>query len=683
MDAPMRTGGYTQTTTISPLDAQTPKRLVLRLKGMKAEVEQKRLEAQSKVDESVQQLAQSTLGQSMLGQSMLGQSSTLSAMQASFSYINPEIGDENEASEVREEIFKQEDAIEELQDANFEREIIEDGLTIANNVQQEQEQISYFQTALRACTNIAKREGTTLVTALVTGGTAVAATVSAPALLSLLAAVGGGAIVANELKKMVVRELNDVGANEHLQILEGALNSLRARNKAAIDLITKASDKQNEIQNKLSEVEKEIESLETNLETAQGELKEAISKALANHKELRGCLLQQNYDADSAIKGTMKSMETLKQQEGKIRHLMEANYSIKSQQDLDDVIETINQELTDILSMTTTTHGQLVQTLNFMISVSNTQKVIVSLAHDSYQLIGQMQAIQIQLEQAQEKVASIEQKVDEMQVINKAQAEDLEKLQQGRKEDARDIEVAKDALDREKQIEKFGNESMMIGNAISTGGGAALGLAFGGGVGAFMMGAVGAYLSPTAIRGVHYARKFMKANQRMNDQAMAEKLQSDLKAASKQTTGNEVPITIKAAYGPSQGNILQQTAKGLWNMGASASSYFYGAQTANSWLSAYAGSVQCTLANVSFDLSFHKKNDTKYGAVNVEEQQKLSNSLSDALDNGIHPQAVLNLLDGLSTVEINHEVIVMISLSSPAMANLREKCNRMLQGSGK
>lgn len=678
--------GFRSTTTqISNASDTTPKHLVLRLKGIKEGLKEQQTQLEQKVYEQSAILSQSVLGQSMLSQSVIlppqttASSSSLSS--TNVSYIPPE---EVEDSELEERFYDCEETEIALEDTRADIRNIEDQEVIAEKMVQaedshakEQEQLSLLQRVGVLAKKTVERSGTTFISALVTGGVAVTAPFTAPAIIGTLIAFGAGTVAANEIRKMIMGTLSDLGANDHIKAIENALNNIEERNAAQEDSIHRAIDMQQQVHANIREVDRYMDELVVKLQTAEGDVKDVILNLLSNLERTKRDLIQQEYSLGSALKCSQQSMIVLSAQKQKLKGLLEQKYEIKTEADLEKVVEGLNKEIAAVMAMSDEAYQHQLNSTKYILNALEMHGSLKETNRTTSELLGKMNALEEQLKQARQKVLQMQLELENAKEANQLVGDELDLQKKLIQEQKVDLQVAKDQLEKEKQIEKFGQESMMFGHVIAGTAGGVLGFVIGGGIGSTPGAIAGtALLGNVAVRGVHYARKFMRTMKKIDSDNTLEKLGGKFK------TDSSDKVAISAEYSYSQGSIVgAYGAKSLWNFGVNSLSYVTGKEVGSEWKSNRAGVVTCSVGGATFNLSFDKKdaNAAVYGAVSIDEQQKLSAALSKALDEkSISPGAVLTLLDSLSQVQIGKETIVMVSKASPAMQTLREKCVLML-----
>jgi hypothetical protein len=665
----------TKTTTINTNEA--PKTLVLRLKQRKAELEEKKDELEKRTQNLSASMFQSPHGQEILSQSVLIHHDiqaipTEASQSLEDSVLSTESDDDDE-----EEFFDCEDIVE---DIRLENQAIETGIQVAENQAEQEVQLTTLQKIGNHLSDIANREGTTFASAVVTAGVAVTAPFAAPAIISTLLAIGAGGIAANEIRKMLERHVNDLGASDHLKAIENAIENIMERTDLATQSIIQAQNLQIEVDANIAQIEREMESLEEMLIEAEGELAQTIKEALGNLDQSRRALQQQGYSLKNAIIYAKKSISTLNLQREMLNDLLNAKYSIKNERDLQEVIATINEAISQIKILSDSAYEDQLNATKSLMEALNMQQEMHSVHRRSHELIGKIQALQVKLQEATKQATEAKENAKEAKEKNAELGEELKKQEQLNRENRQDLKVARDQLEQEKQVERFGTESIMYGGGLAAATGATLGFFLGGGVGTGA-GAVGGnlMLGPLAVRSVHYARKFLRALKKSDE---AEKLRKAKENIEKAKPTQNTRVSVQAAYGTSQGSLVgSYGAKSAWNLGALATNWALGREVASEWLSRRAGQITISIGNVNFTLQFDKQNANanRYGALTIDQQQNLSNLLIDELRRGnMTPQVVRTLLNSLVNVQIGPEVIMMINPNSPAMENLRNLVKDML-----
>lgn len=695
-----------QQTTIDASD--TPKHLVLTLKKAKEGIEKQENVLKEKLDNNINTFAGSQFAASTVGKSMLGSMISNKKFDDSWAVESLDFDSEDEL-EAEELLYENEDIQEGLTLLNEEKNAYDNGIKIAETQTDQKVQVGNLELIGHHLKKIAKAEGTTLLSALVTGGAGIAALATAPLVIGGTIAAATTVISAVEIFKMLSKYADSEGAPDPFMAIGNALNNIEKYNEQAVAIIKQAQEKQHNLHQKMGEIDSELEETTNALQSATGELKEALEKIAENLKQNRRALNQQSHDLNQAISLTQKAMHILKNQSDQLNTMPLNTYDIKNEKDLEAVVEKINEQIATVKLSSDDAYGILLEVTKHLLKSNESHKELVSIAHEYISLYADLKEVKEKLEITENKLAAANKKVADAEKMLGEKDEKLTQLEELEKKRAQETKLAKDQLEKAKQNVGFGAESALFGGGTAGTTGATIGFALGGPVGALMGAGIGfAGLGHLAIRGVHKYRKAQRANELAHKEKLFEKLVEELKSG--KPVGN---VAVKAEYGTTEGHYVGSASyKSAYNIISTGAQKL--GKDIGEYKSSRAGTVICTIGSFPLEFkfdrgpgysSFYEKTSgywgvnfilgasdevekrkaaheayIQYGALSVPDQQLLSIFLIEELKKGtISPEMVLDLLDKLSQVHIGNEVIVMVTQKSLVMENLKALCNQLFK----
>lgn len=540
-----------------------------------------------------------------------------------------------------------------------------------------QRQLQRIQENLR---QIAKREGTTLISALTTGAVAVGAAVTGPAIIGSAAAVGVGAISANELLKILRRHFNDVGADDRLQAIDLALSEIEEKRRQAQECNERASKSLSRLSKTLEAVEKEIKSLEAPIQEADQKLNKVIQEAKANLQASSANLRLQKQYLERAMDSSTKALAVLMNQSRQLDLLRTKKYTIKDATDLNRVIEEINQTITGVQSSSKEAYGLQLDSSQNMLKAFELLSEFNRANANSYKLVLELQTVQEQLKVAQASVEEMKHGLEETKVTTKELKNELKTQHQLNADQGDVILVAQDQLTKHRESSQPLMESTFVGGYSAFGVGLAAGGLMLGPMGAIGGGLLGyLVLARKAAQVAHLARKALRSGVLNEDRLIFEKLEKDLAT---RRVKPEDPVSINGWFGPSQGSIFgTYTLKLAWNYASSLSKSFVGKEVIPVLKSAHAGYVlfQCGPLQTTLKFDLNNPDYHTYGAISVPHQMILCTILTKALEaHQITPQQVSSFLEQLNSLKVNFQEIVMIHPDSLGMTTLRRRCEQLM-----
>lgn len=672
-------------TTVQISVNEEPRVLVLRLKMLKTENQKEAEELQSNLDNKVAILSKSTLGQSMIPVAESLTPSLYYSMNSSHLQESTTSGSDSDKEGVEDLFFDMIDDNEGLEVMEDEREALDYATEVVETQGEQNLAIGNLQLLGTHLTQIFKEQGSRIATALIAGGAGISVAATATTIAGPLIAAGTTFIAGKELFNIAVQYINREGAGEHLQMIDAALQNIDKKNNLAKESIQHAQKLQGQVHEQIGEVQQDIQKLENQLQHASGDLKEKINEALINLRKVFSSLMQQSYELENALALAKKSMVILKDQQEQIQSLLNDQYDIRSEEDAKKVINIIMNKIAEIKQSSETAYALQLDVTNCLMKAVTLKKELFVLNHQFSSLFAEIELITKELDEAKLNVAVMGEKVKKAEEQTEQLGQELEKQALLNKEQKQEIDIAKEQLEAEKQTEKFGEQSFIYGGGGTLAIGAGIGTLLLGGPVGMVVGGGAAFLGlgGRAARGIHLARKMMRANEIAKKKLEFEKMRQNLMS---NKVEQEDSILLKADYGYSQGHYLGSAGiKAAWNFVGSLANYAAGKEVMSEAKSHRAGNVDCALGSMLFKFEFDKMNENyaRYGAISLSDQKNFSEILQEALKTkAISPQMVLNLLNQLSRVHIGHEVIIMINTSSKAFLSLREQCESMIKETG-
>lgn len=680
--------------TITNDTPETPKTLVLRLKKREGELKTEEVNLKTIREKNVYTLGRSALGNSSLLSSLefsdrefedLGQS-------LYYSIANGDVDlDEEEAA------FQYLDIQEKLKIVKEEQDIVQEHIEIAGNHEQEVQQINNLQAIaeqlplfLRHVQNIVKREGTTLLTAVVTAGAGI---------YTGNAAVGVGTllIAGNEILKMASSYMKDAGANDNLLVIKNALQKIENNNILSKKSIERAEKSQEEVAKKIGEIDVVLDDLERLLVSVGEKQGQHIQNAIDKLKGCKGALVQQSHELEQSRLYLLKSINIAADHSKQFDSLLSAEYKVSSEEDLTAVIDEINFAISNLKKRADDVYNLQNQAMSYLLKAMERKNELISLHHELTSAFMQIQLLNLELGRAEEKVDKIKVKQSMLKQQVSETKEELEVLKKINKEDKIEIKIGQENLKAEISKDHFGETSIIYGGALTGGTGATIGMLLAGPTVALGLGAAAFVgLGTLGMRAVHMVRLAMRTNDLEKRKMQLEALQSAIESEKFDKNGK---VKIYAEYGYSQGSYMgTRSLKGAWNAAGYALNYVAGKEVVGEYKSSHAGMVISYIGNLPIVLDFDKSTGpgvgsilggdatnpayeeyVKYGAVSQKDQQDLRDLLLLELKKGaLTPVMILELLDKLSEVQIGNEVVAMIRKDSLFMVTLREECQAML-----
>lgn len=587
-----------------------------------------------------------------------------------------------------------------LQDNQMELHALENEEHILEDIHQGNNQITMLDRFFSHCQDIFKREGTTTVSAAVTAGVGIVAGTAAATTLGGVAAVGAAATAAvtgftaaSEIYKMLLRHVEDIGADEPIKVIESALENIEQQNHDAKEAIENAQGLQKEIYQKVEDAKNEILALTAKLSDASEASHDIIHDAIAKLNDNIELLKNQGFDLERAIQSSQNALVILKEQKGMFKDLLERKFD--NNEPLDKVLAEIKQQITQIQSLSTASNQHILTAVKFQNKALTANVSAKSMVKEIEMLLGELEILEqhkAQLAQAYhaqaEALGEAEKKIQE-------QGGQLENAGRIMENQQTDIEIGKYALAKQKASDDMSQSTIAVGTKLVYGVPAAVGAGLGiaiagtgigmvGIAGGLALGAVaeGSNLNYYVLRGVRFAKKTLKGDQEKMNQIKIDRFNSDLDSS--RFEGQKVSVT--AEFGNTTGT-YKSLAYGMKYVGSSLSSWF-ASPSEDGTKSETAGSVNCMVGNVPLSLNFttNIKTNTTYieqGAIPFHVQQELSHTLESHLKAGhISAQMVLDLLDQLSKVQVDEtHTIVMVDPYSLAFQNLRRACEIEVFGS--
>lgn len=667
-------------------DPQDRRGLYMHLAAQKTQLESK-LSEMKRSELSKSQLSQSEIGQSAL-QSSASDSGAQAPLESSVKRILPEKQFEEFENQEEFEAFasaslaqfessfiQQEGVLEApegepsgdaFQAASAQEEIenLEEELEAIAQEKEELEQkgVSNWDVVLKIAKEIAVAGGTTL-------GAVTATATLAYQTGGMGATLVGGAIVLNELKKVICSYLDEKGSNEFLEALKNSIDEMSYLTEKSNHILERSKNHLAHLDEKLKSVDETIEKLEETILEAKGELAEVAHETLEGFKRNRELILKQHKLHHIAKQQAKACLRILTSQQEQIADLEDwckekmVNAAVKPE----ELLAQITSSLNEIKAQSQEAYRNQAIALESIINaceVGHSMYAENEGIYKNYMRLIEMQKI---IERQSETISHLNQDLQEIAKDKQSLEGDLQEQKAINEEMSIQQEIAARQLGRV-QSEFRGEESIMIGTGAALGGGALMGLAVGGPVGA-AVGAIGTFFvaGTKAIGGVHYWRSTKRAAENIRQKLEFENFEAQSLSKAK--------VTIRAEYGAPTGYISFLT-KGVMNF---ARSYFNPYSMIPEFRSVKAGTVCVLVGDVPLLLPFDKSNINRnqFGAIPLNIQQGLNATLQRMLEEGkISPETILIILNKLASVTLGNSQIVMIDPDSIVFQSLKQICRK-------
>lgn len=588
-------------------------------------------------------------------------------------------------SVIEQEILNLASKKEELVDKENELETKYDEiglLTSLNNLEKSSVEIdqgiNYFEVLTDNMLKIAKNEGTTLLTGLTTAAAGTLGVFYVNGITATALGLGAIAISTNEFYKIFKRHLDDIGAEDHLKIIDHALNNLVLRNHEAKESIQKADSYLKKTTDKIEELDSQRKNLQTLIESHDETLKKYVEASLDQIETLINQLNTQKDNIEKAKDLGMNSLSILEKQMDLLKNLHQKEFTLKTEDDVVKTIKLIKEEINSIFAMSKEAYEYQKKSSDFLYealeSTSNVNKLTDQLCY----LIGEIEVARLELENAGNIIQEMQTNIEKTNLNTKGLENELGRLKTISENQTFDLKIAKDQLDAKKRTEHIDPDTAILGSMSAASIGMAGGYLIGGttlALGGTFIGLIG--FGPFAIKSVMYARKILNAKKEIDVKDQMNALNRLSRSLIERANG----VTVDANYGYSQGNLIGASGlKSIWNLGGQLINKMYGDTLVSEWKSEVAGVVTCHIGTLTIPIAFNKTNPEmkNYGAIPLQTQQELAKVLKNGLNSKFPPEMVLDLLKQLEEVRIGNESVVMIKKTSNAMAALKKECVDLL-----
>lgn len=615
------------------------------------------------------------------------------------SVIKVEVKGLKESSESSEEYksTKQQRAINVLKE---EDEILKDEIIFAETGIESDEQISTLNTLFHMATEFAQVNGTSIFSTMTTFGYGITNTLASEGYIAPV--IGGVALVVagNEFLKMLSAYVNQKGMSDHMKGIELALEGIKKKNELAKKVIEESLEKQQEIKNDIKSTQEKIDILKSQLNNTTEkfhaniinalEVQHSINAELEAQEEAINNAIEDSKNASSIIVKQLKLLEKFKLE------MENTKFTIKSDEDVENLIEMIQAEINEITALSSNALEHQTNASEHILSALSKKSSIFMLNDRYLQLLLDLQIIEEKYKMAQGIITDINGKLnDANEKVN-----DLG----GKLNEANDIiddqkiliSIGQDEFEVLKNQETFGTESVNWGGmgAVVTGLGAGF-VTFGPPGAIVGVLAVGVCGIKPAVALAHLARKTWKSYSNTQLELEFENCKTNLLNPEKFNPKGK--ITVSSKFGVSTAKFV-----GVWRGGTAFHNYLY-APVNNLFFteqlaqitSHKVGTLNCTFGGVNLPALPFNINDeenplhTTYGAITVNTQMQLSALFLQLLmDNVVPPQMILDFLESLEKVEVSgvddkHKeyttTLCMIEPKSKAMKTLKKICSRKLE----